>query len=164
VSAPVQPPGGVTGGPQGVPGPEQEFKVPPNWPAPAGFDPRKGHLVDPTWPAPPPDWQFWGKREAPGGLGNLARRVGFAPLFAVLVVIIIVANISAHSHDVGSPKEGVGSCWYHKGDKAMPVDCGSSKAKYKVIAHAATDDDCPPSTEAYLDSKPGGVDCLAPLG
>lgn len=61
------------------------FAVPPTWPAPPGFDPRKGHVVDPTWPAPPEGWQFWVRSgsAAQAPTAGLGATYGGAPAAAV---------------------------------------------------------------------------------
>jgi hypothetical protein len=167
-----------------------EFAVPPNWPAPPGFDPRKGHVADPTWPSAPPDWQFWvrpgtaarpdqfGMNVLPGSPMNYAatarptaRRGYQVPWLRVLggVGIAIVVGLRLWGGPAASSGgDGVGSCWaVESGSTYRSVPCSSGLAQYQVVSTVLTPTECPASSGFYLEAHQrgsvSGFECLVPL-
>lgn len=149
------------------------FNPPPDWPVPAGFDPRRGHLADPTWPPPPEGWQFWVRdtaagREraslpatalpAPPGQARAERR-------RVIVVVAVVAAVIGLFWwwGAGRGDSMVGTCWAAQGDGDVlrEVSCGPLRADYVVVEVTQTPDDCPIQAGSYLE-KGGDVLCLEP--
>jgi hypothetical protein len=92
-----------------APGPDYAFTPPPNWPAPPGFDPRRGHIVDPTWPEPPPDWQFWTKAAVPVAVrAGVSRGTWVRIAIGVVILIFVVSRFVSGGSDAGTH---TGSCW-----------------------------------------------------
>jgi len=148
-----------------APGPQYEFRVPPGWPAPPGFDPRRGYRIDPTWPAPPPGWVFWGRPVVPVAARTSSIR-GSTVLRLVIGLVVLVFVVT---HFVGGSDAGthVGSCWKHvSGTEYAPVDCSSSNAEFRVVSEVSDMNQCPGSSDSYLDSGDvGAADryrCLVP--
>lgn len=149
-------PGPVAGGQDSV------FNPPPGWAAPAGFDPRRGHLADPTWPPAPAGWQLWVARPKPRGLLAALRRGWWGPLVGGLAVavLVVLATVSGSS---SSPRDGVGSCWAETSNgRFTSVDCSSSSATYRVSAVMISPTGCGPTSPGYFENT-NGVECLATI-
>jgi hypothetical protein len=150
-----------------APGAEYEFQVPPNWPAPPGFDPRHGYSIDPAWPDPPDGWAFWAKPSVP--VSVRARRIRGSSLARVAIgLVIVIAAIVYFTGHGGSPNSDIDSCWKSAGgDEYTPVDCTSPDAEYRVVAEVDDASKCPSESEWYLDSKEAGAAdryrCLVPV-
>jgi hypothetical protein len=151
-----------------APGPDFVFTPPPTWGAPAGFDPRRGHVVDPSWPPAPDGWQFWTLPIVSPStrLGNGLNKVGKVRIvFGVLALLFVGLRLVGGFG--GDPPSGVGSCWkVADGSKYTVVDCTDSSARYRVIAEAPDPNQCPASSDSYLDSKEDGAaryKCLVPV-
>lgn len=151
------------------------FNPPPTWQAPAGFDPRRGHLSDPAWPAATEGWEFWVTDPgAPVGLngaptttlprgrleaGERRRLVLTLGGLAVLVVVLVWAGVVGGKDD--EVATGVGSCWTG-GAWAEPVSCDAADAAYVVESKVSTPQLCPVSSPGYLEDG-DDVLCLRPL-
>jgi hypothetical protein len=132
-----------------------EFNPPPNWPAPAGFDPRRGHTVDPTWPEPPIGWTFWTK-SAKQASGSWITRVGRRRLLSGTLTTLIAIFFLIQHFTTASIPSGVGSCWAPVGsstEKFEPVRCGSTEAMYKVEKLVSNAADCPDTSEGYFEDN-----------
>jgi hypothetical protein len=152
-----------------APGAEYQFQVPPNWPAPAGFDPRHGYSTDPTWPEPPDGWVFWTKPAVPvavrasGIRGSTVARIAIGAVIAIVAIAYFVSGGSS-----GSSQTHIDSCWKSAGGtEYAPVDCSSPDAQYKVIQEVADFNLCPAQSDSYLDSNDVGAPdryrCLVPV-
>ena len=161
------------------------FNVPPNWPSPPGFDPRKGDVADPTWPQVPPGWQFWipasGAPVTPVSSGP-AYSATYAPTarpgYQLPWLKIVIGGALALFFGVrllgglfgGSSSgsgNGVGSCWaLDSGTTYKSVSCSSSTAQFQVVSVVADPAQCPASSESYLDTQKVGsasrYECLVP--
>jgi hypothetical protein len=151
-----------------APGPEFVFTPPPSWNAPAGFDPRRGHLVDPVWPPAPDGWQFWNQPVIPPATRFMSRLNSVGKVRIVIGVLAVLFVLSRFFGVFGGgPPTGLGSCWKGAdGSKYTPVDCSDSSAQYKVNAEESDPALCPPPADSYLDSKKDGASrykCLVPI-
>jgi hypothetical protein len=149
-----------------APGAEYGFQIPPNWPAPAGFDPRRGYVVDPTWPAPPPGWAFWFK--APVPVSARARSVSRGTVVRVVIGLLILGFVVVHIAGGSATGTDTGSCWrLDSGTSYTPVVCTDSAAQFRVISEVADPSSCPQTSSSYLDSNTIGASnryrCLVPV-
>lgn len=138
-----------------APSPEMQFNPPPNWPAPAGFDPRRGFTVDPIWPEPPIGWTFWVKPAKPDS-GSWIARVGGRRLLSIAAAVLIGGFYLFQHFSTDSIPKGVGSCWAPIGtsiEKFEPVRCGSAEAKLKVDKVVTATTECPDTSEGYFEDE-----------
>jgi hypothetical protein len=153
-----------TGAAPQAPGPEWAFNPPPDWGAPAGFDPRRGYVADPSWPPAPPGWAFWVKPVVPrAAKDNLFKRIGiWRIVIGVAAVIFLITRFTSHGAATDT-----GSCWTHASGAAYkPVSCSSSSATLRVTSETADPSTCPDNGAGYLDSKKDGSTryrCLEPV-
>jgi hypothetical protein len=152
-----------------APGPDFVFTPPPSWGAPAGFDPRRGHVVDPTWPPAPDGWQFWTLPvvSPSARFGNGLNKVGkLRIVFGIVAVLLLGSRLTGLFG--GGPDTGVGSCWNAAdGSKSEPVDCSDSAARFKVTAEEPDPSQCPAGSTSYLDTRKDGdarYKCLVVVG
>lgn len=140
-------------------GADVAFQAPPGWTVPAGFDPRRGHLVDPAWPAAPDGWQWWAPAPRPRGFGAWVRRAGWGPL---LLGSLLIGFFLILAFDESSPVDGVGSCWTSAGQtdgSFVPVDCTDTSAEVVVDSVVTSPDQCP-FTEMYFEVGSSSYQCL----
>lgn len=150
-----------------APDPTWQFATPPAWPAPPGFDPRKGHVVDPTWAAAPEGWQFWVRPVIPAE----ARRRNWSGVpwwrVALGAAALLLAVSRFFTGGSSGADTGVGSCWSQdSGSKYVPVSCSDSSATYRVVSQVGSPDSCPQTSDSYLDSAVDGdsrYECLVPI-
>ena len=136
---PAPPPGAV------------RFNPPPQWLAPEGFDPRRGHLVDPAWPPAPEDWELWVPDAPPVGRGLLgSERLRLLGGLAVAALAVFLA-FQFFTGGSGGSSTGVGSCWSGvEGGEMDPVPCDSSRATHQIESRVSNPDDCPLTSGGYF--------------
>jgi hypothetical protein len=150
-----------------APSPEYVFQAPPAWPAPAGFDPRHGYVIDPTWPAAPDGWTYWAKPHLE--LKHRLPRPSIALIVRISIGLAALWLLVSHLWSPGGPGQDVGSCWAagSSSGKYKPVSCGNPTAAYRVTAEVASPELCPDASDSYLDSNVNGSPiryrCLVPI-
>lgn len=149
-----------------APAPEYVFQIPPNWPAPEGFDPRHGYVIDPTWADAPAGWTYWAKPRL--GLKHRLPRPSVGVAVRIVIGLAAIGLLVSRFSSGGGPGEGVGSCWASgDGDKFKAVSCTDSRALYRVPSEVADPNLCPDGSNSYLDTKKTNsatrYKCLVPL-
>ncbi|MCV2393122.1 hypothetical protein OEB99_02260 [Actinotalea sp. M2MS4P-6] len=152
------------------------FNPPPGWAAPAGFDPRRGHLVDPAWPSAPEGWAFWlpdasaGREHAALPSTTLrptqaeARSVRLRNRLIVVGAVVVVVGIGLAAWAglaSSSNQPGAGSCWGGSSEWLHEVPCSSAEADYVAVGRTASPDECPYTSDTYLDLG-DAILCLEP--
>ena len=149
-----------------APGPEYVFQPPPTWPAPEGFDPRHGYVIDPTWPSAPPGWTYWTKPHLE--LKDRLPRVSVGLVVRISIGLVALWLLVSHLWSPGGPGQDVGSCWASAVNGTYkPVDCSDSTATYRVDSEVPAPENCPDVSDSYLDSNHNGspirYKCLVPI-
>lgn len=147
-----------------APTPTSRFNPPPSWPAPTGFDPRRGHLPDPTWPAPPSGWALWTEPPKVRGVRGLIASTGVVRLAIGLIVGVIAFGLVVNRIDTQTTPTGVGSCWAIE-DEAdgsfTAVRCSSDDALVRIEEERSAPEQCRYPDMYFLEA--GVYQCLVPV-
>lgn len=128
------------------------FNAPAEWKAPAGFDPRRGHLMDPSWPPAPEGWQFWvpdtsAERRGLAGSERLRLLGGLG-----VAALGIFLAFQFFTGGAGGVPTGVGSCWSGVESGEMEaVACDSPRATHRIESRVLNPEDCPVTSNGYFE-------------